>query len=193
MRTKFLLAGLVMLAALPARAAEYAVRYVDGKAIVDISGKIEQDEDVRFLQWVKTNKIPKPAVVTFNSPGGHPLGGIHLGDAMRTNGLTTAVRANEECSSACFFAWAGGVKRLTGVNAKVGVHSVYEMDETQKPVILRETGGTKAGTLEIARQLSEWGVSDRVVMEMITTKGSDKKIYFLDGDDLASMNVKVIN
>ena len=193
MRSSFLfLIGLLALAAPSARAADYAVRYYDGKPIVDISGLIVEDEDRRFLQWVKANNIPKPTIVTFNSRGGHPLGGINLGDAMRTNGITTAVANGGECSSACFFAWAGGVKRIVGQGGKVGVHSVYERDETRKPVVYQESTQTRAGTLEIARQLSEWGISDRVIMEMIVTKGSDLKTYFLTGEDYASMNVKVI-
>lgn len=60
-------------------------------------------------------------VVQLASRGGRAAEGLALGRLLRDRGVATLV--NDECSSACVTAFAGGARRLIGPGARIGLHS----------------------------------------------------------------------
>ncbi len=60
--------------------------------------------------------------VSLNSDGGNVVGGLRLGDFIRSQGFGTVVAAGADCHSACTMAFLGGVTRL--VAGRLGIHAM---------------------------------------------------------------------
>ena len=83
------------------------------------TGEIVPGTTGRFLGFVKANpQLTDGATVILNSPGGSPVEGIKLGDAIRRLRYRTDVGAEDpvpmtvtpgECLSACIYPYLGGV------------------------------------------------------------------------------------
>ncbi|HWL72393.1 MAG TPA: hypothetical protein VNQ74_00800 [Burkholderiaceae bacterium] len=64
---------------------------------------------------------PNVRIVRLDSRGGRVAEGLALGTLLRDRNLDTYV--NDECSSACVTAFAGGARRIIGTGARLGLHS----------------------------------------------------------------------
>lgn len=79
----------------------------------------------------------------FDSHGGHVLGSLQLGLALRAHGMDTAVAREMNCLSACVYAFLGGRRRSIFDESLVGVHRFQSLagpegnlDESQRLVAL---------------------------------------------------------
>ena len=127
-------------------------------------GVIEADSYRRYLEFLKDEGLlGAPGVnIHLNSPGGDLLGGVRLGLAFRqqqANTVISSARIREtyangtvivgdalpsECSSACAFAFAGGVSRFASRTTpaqeigfqsigRLGVHQFYDQRSLGDP------------------------------------------------------------
>lgn len=109
-------------------------------------GVLQGDTGERFADFLanpRSHEHPLPPVpeVVFDSPGGSVLGAMALGRLIRERRFGTALEPEYThvvtegnsrtypplvqepiCASACALAFAGGVNRKVGVDAKLGVH-----------------------------------------------------------------------
>lgn len=132
-------------------------------------GVIEGDSDQKFLQFLKDEGLlgAKGLDVHLNSPGGSLIGGVLLGLVIREQEANTVVSGASiedtyadglrkvtfdppvaaECSSACVFAFAGGVSRFASETTpgaavgfqtvgRLGVHQFYTPQTLANPTAL---------------------------------------------------------
>lgn len=102
-------------------------------------GDIEWDSAAALKAFLAAEQVqPQPGrgriEVCFDSPGGDMYGAFQLGELIRATGLDTCVERGYPpatgqgpavpavCASACVFAFAGGVHRMIGPGAVIGVH-----------------------------------------------------------------------
>lgn len=126
---------------------------------VAAEGVIEADTAERFLNFLRDKGLDEARGLNihFNSPGGDLIGGVLLGMAIREQQANTTISAahveyiyddgarkvtydppiEAECSSACVFAFAGGVSRFASTTTpgaaigfqdvgRLGVHQFYD-------------------------------------------------------------------
>jgi hypothetical protein len=106
--------------------------------VVIADGDIERDSVTTLRQVVGT--LSSGLTVEFNSRGGDLLGGLKLGEYIRSQGLNTRVRfafpgnvrsieqgQPAECYSACALALMGGVTRTLDNRARLGVHALQNV------------------------------------------------------------------
>jgi len=118
----------------------------------------------RFLAKHKS-KVKR---ITLHSPGGSVPDALDMAREIRQRKLTTFVPNDGYCASSCPLVFAGGVKRIAGKKAWIGVHRVY----TIKSAI-----GTLQEGMAAAQQISarcqnfliEMEVSPRVWIHAMTT------------------------
>ena len=96
------------------------------------TGEIVQGTTDRFLGFVKANpQLTDGATVILNSPGGSPVEGIKLGDAIRQLRYRTDVGAEDpmpmtvapgQCFSACIYPYLGGEYRYLKEGSVIGIY-----------------------------------------------------------------------
>jgi hypothetical protein len=91
------------------------------RSIITITGKINDGDHRAFRD--KLSSAPQPAIVAFNSPGGHLIAGLNIGEQIKAAGLATLVPSMMTCASACALAWLAGSPRY--MQGKVGFHAVF--------------------------------------------------------------------
>jgi hypothetical protein len=105
---------------------------------IQATGPIRPDTPLRFEEFARAHRV-NGLTIALDSPGGSMTGGLRLGRALRAAGVNTLigrtlVRAEGGrtvsvmishgvgCSSACTYAFIGGVQRLVPTTARFGVH-----------------------------------------------------------------------
>jgi hypothetical protein len=98
--------------------------YVDQKnpGMLTVQGQIKGDESKRFVEEVLTNDIH---TVAFDSMGGNFMSSIKIGKFIREQQLNTIIPKNKKCSSACTYAFMGGVERTIDKGATFAMHRPY--------------------------------------------------------------------
>ena len=100
----------------------------EGKVIL-ASGAIEKLSADQFAEFTQT--YPAGSIVILQSLGGDLIGGLRLGQAIRTRSFHTYLAAQTpfteekslgKCFSACAYAFLGGLERQVDATAQYGVH-----------------------------------------------------------------------
>lgn len=100
----------------------------EGKVIL-ASGAIEKLSSDQFAEFTQT--YPAGSIVILQSLGGDLIGGLRLGQAIRSRGFHTYLPAQTpfteekslgKCFSACAYAFLGGLERRVDDTAQYGVH-----------------------------------------------------------------------
>ena len=149
---------------------EFYVAMTGGNCIscywIAAEGVIGPDTAERFLSFLQDEELVEThgSNIHFNSPGGDLLGGILLGHAIRKQKANTTISAahvkeiydsgerlvsfdpvaEAECSSACVFAFSGGVVRFASKTTpqnligfqkigRLGVHQFYDPEALAYP------------------------------------------------------------
>jgi Clp protease len=77
-----------------------------------LKGNIEKGDDAIFRAFLDKPRERPLKTLVLSSPGGHVDAGLAIGEMIRNAKLATLVDADSSaCSSACTFAFAGGVRR----------------------------------------------------------------------------------
>jgi hypothetical protein len=198
------LAGLALAAGLlfggPGLAADYSYRVVGGKLVVEVGGRINEDELQAFAAWKERviladgsifAAMPIAALV-LNSGGGSVTGALDLAAYVRAERLDTGVPAGGTCSSSCFTVWAAGWHRSVAPDARIGVHAVTSVSLQQSGQSTTTTivgDINTSGNARVAAALAAYGTPDRIIRSMAGTPPSD--MYWFNSGDYAAMNATV--
>jgi hypothetical protein len=118
---KFLvaLAAMLLAAAGPASALTFEAESTHEGPVVVVSGEFLSSDD--FGGFERLVRDSGARTVTFDSAGGQIYPAMELGRLIRRLGLETVALRSLECSSACAFAFLGGVSRYAEPGA-IGMH-----------------------------------------------------------------------
>lgn len=138
-----------------ASAAEFSAQSLgNDAALVVIDGEIKVGDAKRFDAIIQP--FSKGAVL-LRSPGGSLMDGIAIGETIRMKALGTGVAPDTMCASACALAWLGGTQRFMSVDARVGFHLAYRLDDDGRA---QETG---FGNALMGAYLTRLGLPTRAV------------------------------
>ena len=155
-----------------------------------IDGALDQKTVDQFKAVLAQRHITK-GTVHLNSKGGSVLAGLELGTLIRDNGLSTNVGQRNswgglprpgECSSACPYAFLGGVYRYASNDAKIGVHRFSVTGGVEPNLDMVEVVSAA-----IANHILNMG-SDLGLLELMTLEGGDG-ISMLSPEELRDLNV----
>jgi hypothetical protein len=143
---KIPLAAVVLAAATPASAANFAITSGCGEdpsdkscTTIHINGQIEPGDHTRWKALLETTKTPH-AIVALNSPGGSLPDGLLIGYDILNREYDT-YHSEGICYSACALIWLAGKTRYMSSGAKLGFHQSKEKDlrgNTRTPEDLKE-------------------------------------------------------
>ena len=125
-----------------------------------------------------------------HSPGGSVADAIAMARLLRERKIDTSVPADGYCASACPLFFAGGVQRLAGEGAWIGVHQVYAVPlaGNAKP---RDIGGSiadiQATIAECQQLLVDMGVKPEVWIKAMKTP--PEALYVLTPEELRDFAV----
>lgn len=157
----------------------------DGRVVILISGELIEGDTEAFKSAVKTANDAGKLVssIKLNSPGGSLLEGVKLADAVRFGKIVTNVGQGATCASACFLVFAAGSMKYANYSARIGVHGASDQSG-------KETAGSGAATVSMARVAKELGVPAAIIGRMVVTPPSD--MVWLSPSELQSMEVSLL-
>lgn len=187
-------------------------------------GVIETDTAEVFRDFLAREDLVEARGITIhlNSPGGSLMGGVYLGRAIRAQQANTVVSAGpvedvyddgtvrvgwdpsvtSECSSACVFAFAGGVSRFASVTTpgsaigfqdvgRLGVHQFYSASALADPSAATLTAEDRIAdqrTVSILLGfLSEMDVSAELLQ--LAGETDPRDMHYLDEEELRRTRV----
>lgn len=128
--------------------------------------------------------------LVLHSPGGSVVDAIEMARLLRARKIDTRVPADGYCASACPLMFSGGVQRLAGADAWVGVHQVFAV-ETPGATRPRDIDGSiadiQATIAECQQLLVDMGVKPEVWIKAMKTPAD--ALYVLTPDELRDFAV----
>lgn len=149
-----------------------------------LTGEIAPRDDARFAKRLEVED--GVLGVAINSPGGSVRDALAIGRALREAGLNTEIAAGDICFSACPYVLAGGVTRVVGEGAQVGVHQHYFGKNTVLPAFLA-VSDIQAGQGDVMEFLDDMGVDVRLMRPALATP--PEEIYVLVEEELREWRV----
>jgi hypothetical protein len=171
-----------------------------GCVIVAADGEITEATPALFRRFTEEHQLSFPKVMTLvmNSPGGSLMGGLALGELIRSRGFNTHVEravngpdgkvafADGICASACAYAFLGGSRRSVGLRGKYGLHQISS--SSGQSVALRDAvGSTQDVIASISKYVEKMGASQEVVTLATQTRSED--ILWVDGSRLSYLRI----
>ena len=159
----------------------------DGRIVA--RGRIMEGTFAAFERVLATlpENFDKPvAEVEISSPGGSVSDAMAIALAIRAAGFSTRIPDDGYCASACPIVFAGGVQRIAGEKAWIGVHRVY----TEPGIFGRIDDGigeAQRVAASIQDLLVDFGV-DPVVWTHAMRTPKDQ-IYFFTADELKDLKL----
>jgi hypothetical protein len=152
----------------------------ENKTIISLTGDIvDGDAEALRLAIQSANDTGKlVSAVRLASPGGLLIEAVKIADIVRYAKVATSVPNNAVCASACFVIFAAGSNKFASYTAQVGVHGASGEDG-------RETVGSGAATVTMARVVKELGVPTTIIGKMVVTP--PEQMVWLTPDELRSM------
>lgn len=121
--------------------------------------------------------------VVLQSPGGSVQDALAMGRLIRDKGFATEVVGGTYCASSCPLVFAGGIQRLAGKNAAIGVHQVSSFSEN--------SSGGMAGAQQVSalcqKYLRDMGVDLGVWVHAMETP--KERLYYFKADELLSLKL----
>ncbi len=152
----------------------------EGKVIIILNGDIapgDADQLHRLIE-VANNSGRIVSGIRLNSPGGNFSEGVKLAEGIRFAKIASVIPNGSTCVSACFIGFAAGAEKFASYSASVGVHGASDQNG-------RETEGSNAVTVVMAKILNELGVSADIIGRMVVTPPD--QMVWLSPDDLRTM------
>jgi hypothetical protein len=124
--------------------------------------------------------------IVLNSPGGSVGDALEMGRLIRTKGFTTEVEKEKICVSSCPLVFVGGVKRIAGANAIIGVHQVFAPDpaEAARHDTMSEAQRVSA---RCQRYLADMGVDLKMWVHAMETP--KEKLFIFPAKELRELNI----
>ena len=149
--------------------------------VLAAEGSIEPSSASRFEaeieargEYVKT--------VSLNSPGGALDDAMAMARIVRERGISTEIADGALCASSCPLLFAGGVTRIAGAEAAIGVHQFYAATASATAPA-QAMSDAQATTARISRHLSEMGVDPALWLHALVTP--PRALYYLSPAELA--------
>jgi|EndMetStandDraft_5_1072996.scaffolds.fasta_scaffold155348_2 hypothetical protein len=121
--------------------------------------------------------------VVLNSPGGSVQDALAMGRLIRDKGFSTEVENSGYCASSCPLMFAGGVQRLAGKSAAIGVHQVFSIGNT--------SDDSMASAQQISalcqKHLRDLGVDLGVWVHAMETP--KEELYYFKSDELLALKL----
>jgi hypothetical protein len=124
--------------------------------------------------------------IVLNSPGGSVGDALEMGRLIRTKAFTTEVEKEKICVSSCPLVFVGGVKRIAGANAIIGVHQVFAPDpaEAARHDTMSEAQRVSA---RCQRYLADMGVDLKMWVHAMETP--KEKLFIFPAKELRELNI----
>lgn len=182
----------------------------DDSAWIQADGPIDEDTVERFMEFLQEHSSWFPKRIRFNSPGGNLHQGINLGLKLRSLGFATEVGTDEidpdwegvgsskftrrlpgSCSSACAYAFMGGVERVVEEDSIIGVHqfsraSKRNSDQTSTPVLIEE-GAEQEMSANLIAFILKMGIDARIFVA--AGLHAPEEMYWIDGQEAAEIGL----
>lgn len=185
-------------------------------------GVIEADTYVRFMDFLEREGLleARGMRVHLNSPGGNLIGALRLGNLFRQQEVNTAVSAAEveqiydgglrivgvaidaDCSSACVFAFAGGLSRYASNSSpssavgfqrmgRLGVHQFYDPVSLSDPNAISLDAEDRIADQQfialLLSYLSDMGVSAELLQ--LASRTDPRGMHYLTEAELRSTRI----
>jgi hypothetical protein len=124
--------------------------------------------------------------IVLYSPGGSVGDALEMGRLIRTRGFATEVEPNRICVSSCPLVFVGGVKRVAGTGAIIGVHQVFAPDaaEAGRHDTMSEAQRVSA---RCQRYLSDMGVDLKTWVHAMETPKD--RLFIFSANELRELNI----
>jgi len=152
----------------------------ENKTVISLSGEIAEGDADALRKAIQTANDSGKLVsgVRLNSPGGLLVEAVKLVDLIKYAKVVTVVSNGSTCASACFVVFAAGANKFASYSAQVGVHGASGEDG-------KETVGSGAATVTMARIVRDLGVPAPIIGKMVVTP--PEQMVWLTPDELRSM------
>ncbi len=156
----------------------------DGVLIAE--GTIDRGAADRFAAEIDAFPT-RITTVSFNSPGGALDEAIAIARLIRDHRIATEIPDGGICASSCPLAFAGGVARMVGAAAAVGVHQFYAATALHSAPS-QAMADAQTTTARITRHLVEMGVDPGLWLHALDTP--PQQLYYLSPREL--MNYRLV-
>jgi hypothetical protein len=150
-------------------------RLVATGSIMPGSAKTFADEVAKRGSYIKT--------VVLNSPGGSVQDALSMGRLIRDKGFNTEVESGAYCASSCPLIFAGGVQRLAGKSAAIGVHQVFSLGSSSEDSM----ASTQQISAVCQKHLRDLGVDLGVWVHAMETP--KEELYYFKSEELVSLKL----
>jgi hypothetical protein len=169
---------------------ELAVGLLPGGRLL-LRGTIASGSAEKFAQEIAARGEYVDTVL-LDSPGGAVGEALEIGEMIRDAGYSTKVDSGGLCASSCPLVFAGGVERVAGRGAVIGVHQIYA--DTSTPDALGRTLGAgqamsdaQTTTAAITRYLQGMDVDIGVWVHALETP--PQWLYYFKPEELTELNL----
>jgi len=121
--------------------------------------------------------------VSLNSPGGSLNEAMAMARQVRDRGLKTQVADGAVCASSCPLLFAGGVERVAGTRAAIGVHQFYTQPVPGLRGSIDAMSDAQITTARISRHLAEMGIDPAAWLHALDTPPTS--LYYFSSSELA--------
>lgn len=152
------------------------------------SGPIDARAADRLVAWLNEHPIHRrPTQIELNSGGGHLMGALRLGRAIRAAGLSTTVSSRPGCRSACAYAFLGGVTRRAEPGT-LAVHAASLGSPEGGPALDLPASARRIVAAILSAYVEDMGADVALVeIAFATPPGTLKR---LDRRDLATLRIE---
>jgi hypothetical protein len=156
-----------------------------GGGVLQAEGAIDQGSADRLAKELEA-RGEYVRIVSLNSPGGALQDAIAMAKLIRERKLDTEVPDGALCASSCPLIFAGGVKRLAGKEAAIGVHQFFATTAKDAPAPsdpAQALSDAQMTTARISRHLGEMGVDPAIWLHALDTP--PQALYYFSTEELA--------
>jgi len=157
-----------------------------GGGVLQAAGAIDQGSADRLAKELEA-RGEYVRTVSLNSPGGALQDAIAMAKLIRERKLNTEVADGALCASSCPLIFAGGVKRLAGQEAAIGVHQFFATIAKDTPAPAdpaQALSDAQMTTARISRHLGEMGVDPAIWLHALDTP--PQTLYYFSEKELGA-------
>lgn len=125
--------------------------------------------------------------VVLHSPGGSVQDALTIGRLIRERQFNTEVRDGRYCASSCPLIFAGGVERLAGPKAAIGVHQVSALTAAANATMADGMSSAQRVSAEVQRYLRDMGVDSQVWVHAMETPANE--LFYFKPDELLELKL----
>lgn len=128
--------------------------------------------------------------VVLHSPGGSVQDALKIGRLIRERKYNTEVQDARYCASSCPLVFAGGVERIAGTKAAIGVHQVSALTHTASATMADGMSSAQRVSAEVQRYLRDMGVDSQVWVHAMETPANE--LFYFKPDELLKLKLATL-